>query len=115
MSAEAVVTFLVGLAQPFIQEAITRGRWTGRAAHTVTVLFSAALALVAVYVTGGFAGGTIPAFSAIDPSPLLGFLVAKLAPVYALSQIVYGYVGAPTIQQITGTGDGAPAPAPAHP
>jgi hypothetical protein len=48
------------------------------------------LALGATWVTGGLAGGQVPAFTLADPSPLLGFLVAKFAPVYALSQIVFG-------------------------
>lgn len=113
MTPEAVALFAFGLLQPFLQEVLTRGHWTGRTMHVITVGFSFALALVAVWVTGGLAGGHVPAFTLLDPSPLLGFLVAKLTPVYALSQIVFGFVGAPAIEKVAGTAAPAPSPAPA--
>ena len=89
MTAQAVILFLVGALQPYAEEFLFRTHISGLTAHLVTIAFSSVLALVAVWVTGGFAGDQVPLFSLADPSPLLGFLVAKLAPVYALSQIVY--------------------------
>lgn len=103
MTPEAVALFAFGLLQPFAQEILTRGHWTGRTMHVITVAFSLVLALAAVWVTGGLAGGHVPAFTLIDPSPLLGFLVAKLTPVYALSQFMFGVVGAQTVEKIAGT------------
>jgi hypothetical protein len=89
LTAEAIVVFLVGFLQPFVQEALVGWALNERAATIATILFSFGLALIAVWVTGGLSGGQVPSFSIADPSPLFGFLVAKLAPVYALSQVVF--------------------------
>ena len=102
MTAETVALFLVGFGQPFLEEWVLRNKLSDQAAHAATLAASALLALAAVYVTGGFAGGHVPAFTLLDPSPLLGFLVAKIAPVYALSQIVFNTIGG-TVRKIAGT------------
>lgn len=89
MDAQAVAFFVAGLAQPFLQEIVQRERLSGNAAHYATLAFSALLALLAVYITGGFSGAAAPRFTLLDPSPLLGFLVVKAAPIYLLSQVVF--------------------------
>ena len=106
MTAEAVAMFLVGALQPYIQEALIRNLLTGAAAHFATIGFSFVLALAAVWATGGLAGGHVPDFSLVDPSPLLGFLVAKTTPVYLLSQTVFiAFNG--SVRKLAGT---APTP-----
>lgn len=90
MDAQLIALTLVGLIQAPLQELLFRNHVDGRGAVLATIGVSAALALVAVWLTGGLAGGTVPAFTLADPSPLLAFVVVKLAPVYALSQIVFG-------------------------
>src|SRR6266550_4570360 len=89
MSAEAIAFFIAGLIQSPLQELLIRNRLEGPRAAAATIAVSLLLALAATWITGGFAGGMVPAFSLADPSPLLGFLVAKLTPVYALSQLVF--------------------------
>lgn len=102
MDAQAITFFVVGLGQPVLQEAIVRNHLDGAAAHWLTLGISAVLAFLAVWVSGGLAGGQVPNFTLVDPSPLLGFIVLKVAPVYALSQIVYGgFTG--TVKKLAGT------------
>ncbi len=114
MDAQVVALFVVGFVQPVLQEAIIGRHLSDAAAHWVTIGVSAGLALLAVWITGGLAGGQVPTFTLIDPSPLLGFLVEKIAPVYALSQIVYGgFTG--TVKKLAGTMPLTPMPAPTAP
>jgi hypothetical protein len=103
MDANGIALTLAGLAQPFIQEAILRNRLDGKQAHLATLLVSLILAAIAIWVTGGFAGaGKPPTFSLLDPSPLLAYVAARWAPIYALSQVVYGFAGG-TVQKVAGT------------
>ena len=106
MDSNAIALTLAGLLQPFVQEAIVRNKLSGKQAHLVTLAFSLVLAAAAIWITGGFAGaGKPPAFSLLDPSPLLAYVAARWAPIYALSQIVYGLAGG-TVQKIARTGSG---------
>ena len=106
MTPEAVAMFVLGALQPYAQEVLLRNNLTGTPAHLATIAFSGLLALLAVWVTGGLAGGHVPVFSLVDPSALLGFLIAKLAPVYLLSQTVFiAFNG--SVRKLAGT---APTP-----
>lgn len=107
MDANALAIGLGGLLQPWVQEVITRGRFTGKAGHAVTMLSSLVIAAVAIWLTGGLVGLKVPAFSLADPSPLLGFLVARWAPIYALSQVVYQFAPSGTVERLSGTGSGS--------
>jgi p-aminobenzoyl-glutamate transporter AbgT len=115
MTAESVALFLVGVLQPVLQELTFRNKVSDAAAHWLTVAVSVLLALVATWLAGGFASGKVPNWTLGDPAPLLGYLVGRVAPVYALSQVVWGGLKS-QIHAVAGTSAPAgpvPAPAPA--
>lgn len=100
MDTNAIALAIAGAAQPWIQEFIIRNKLTKKLAHSLTVAFSFVAAGVATWVTGGFAGSA--AFDLVDPSGFFASLATKTAPVYAVSQIVYGYFRNP-IHRAAGT------------
>jgi hypothetical protein len=90
-SAQVIAAFVAGLIVPFVQEILFGASITGRAAAALTVATTFVIAAAASWVTGGFAGASgVPAFNLIDPSAFFGFWVTLFAPVYALSQFIYG-------------------------
>lgn len=89
MDANAIAITIGGLVIPLIQEVLVGRKIDGRPAVVINLVAAFAVALFATWVTGGLAGGKVPAFSLVDPSPLLAFLAAKLAPTFAISQLVY--------------------------
>lgn len=110
ITATAVVTFAMGLLQPYIQAGLMR--LFGKdpkdgAAHLVTVATSFVLAAAAFWATGGFAHFALPHGTWLDPSPIFVYVVTQWAPVYGISQLVYGLLTSP-IQQLQ-----KPTPAPA--
>jgi hypothetical protein len=90
-SAQIIAAFVAGLVVPFVQEILFGAKVSGRLASVVTVGTTLVIAALATWVSGGFAGATgAPAFNLIDPSAFFGFWVRVFAPVYALSQFIYG-------------------------
>lgn len=90
-SAQVIAAFLAGLIVPFLQEILFGAKVSGRAAAWLTVATTFIIATIASWATGGFAGATAaPAFDLVDPSAFFGFWWKLWAPVYAVSQFVYG-------------------------
>lgn len=89
MDASAIAIGLGGLIQPYLQQWLQGEKISGKKAVLVTTLLSMLIALLGIWLTGGLAGTKVPAFSLLDPSPLLGFLAAKWAGVYAISSLVF--------------------------
>jgi len=91
-SAQVIAAFIAGLVVPFVQEILFGAKISGRIASLVTVGTTLVIATIATWVSGGFAGAVgAPAFDFIDPSAFFGFWVLHVfAPVYGLSQFVYG-------------------------
>jgi hypothetical protein len=90
-SAQVIAAFVAGLVIPFVQEILFGAKVSGRAAVVLTVGTTFVIATVASWMTGGFAGANAaPAFNFIDPSAFFGFWWKLWAPVYVISQFVYG-------------------------
>lgn len=90
-SAQVIAAFIAGLITPFVQEILFGAHVSGRIATLVSAGTAFVIALGASWVSGGFAGAVgAPAFNLIDPSAFFGFWVHLFAPVYAISQFVYG-------------------------
>ena len=93
MDASVLAVIIGGVALPFVQEAATRGRVTGRAAVWLTMGSAFVVAAIAIWLTGGLAGIAIPAFTVLDPSPLVGLLFTMAAKISLISRAVYAIPG----------------------
>ena len=90
MDATAVAVGIGGLAQPYVRALLAR--WTGFDKHqnaVGTALIALLIALLATWVTGGFAHPKVPPWKWSDPSPLLEYLWPKWTSAYALSHLVF--------------------------
>ncbi len=90
-SAQVIAAAIAGVVSPFVQEILFGQKVSGRIATVVTMGTTLVIATIATWATGGFAsavGG--PAFNLVDPSAFFGFWWKVWAPVYVISQFVYG-------------------------
>ena len=78
--ATALLQVILGVVQVPIQERVL-SRLGGFRAEVVTWVISLALSLLAVWVTGGFAGGFAPPpWNFLDPSVSIAYWSAVLTP-----------------------------------
>lgn len=89
ISATTIAAFIGGLLQPYLQEALLKNNFSGKASLLATAVVSFLIALFSTYVVGGFAQVSIPAFTLTDISPLLTYFWPIFAQVFALSQLVF--------------------------
>lgn len=94
--ATAIAVFVGGVLQPYARALFHRVTGYEPSSTAGGRAYTAALALlvavVATYVSGGFATFVAewPTFSWADPSPLVAYLAPKFAAVYTLSHLVFG-------------------------
>lgn len=109
MTADVLAATIGGLLQPFARAFIARltgyepttkkgQRWYTVGLTTVTLT----IAIGVTWLTGGYRDVAFPAFTALDPSPLVFYLWPRFLQVYGLSHLVFT-VGEKPIHKIEGT------------
>lgn len=93
MDASWIAAVIIGALQPFVMETLTRGRFVGAAAARMSILISLVGGLIAVWLTGGLADVVVPAFTLLDPSPLVLFILTQTGQIMLVSRITYAIPG----------------------
>lgn len=102
MTADVLAITIGGLVQPFARALIAR--WTGYEPTTkkgqrwYTVALSAvtmSIALLVTWLTGGYADIAFPAFTLMDPSPLVYYVWPRFTALYGLSHMVFAVAEKP--------------------